>query len=55
MFLLIDEIYKDENKARLYNDILLTLSDREKLKNAIFEIPIIPRTLNISITREPQM
>ena len=26
----------------------LTLSDPEKLKNAIFEIPIIPRTLNIN-------
>ena len=26
----------------------LTLSDSEKLKNAIFEIPIIPQTLNIN-------
>ena len=37
--------------ALLKNLLYLTLSDPEKLKTAIFQIPIIPQTLNINNER----
>ena len=46
----IDNIGKDMNK-KAQSIILFTLSVPEKRKNLIFEIPIVPQTLNISNLR----
>ena len=46
--IVLQKEHNDKPTFQNLRSILLTLSVQEKLKNTIFEIPIIPQILNIN-------